>query len=118
MRAACLRASDYYGPGVTQAALGEVWFAPHAPAVTQREMVERAAALAGVDTPRIISLPPWMLRVAGFFTPSAKATIEMLYQFTAPFFIETRKLEYAFGITPTPVEEGLARTVAWYQQRA
>lgn len=163
VRAATLRASDYYGPGVTasawgervfgplvagepalvtgrldvphavafiqdvgraaaelamrDAALGRVWIAPHAPARTAREMVGIAAAAAGVP-PRVRATGPLAMRIGGLFVPAARATVEMMYQFVRPFEVDASRIERAFGLTATPLAEGLARTVAWYRRRA
>jgi nucleoside-diphosphate-sugar epimerase len=161
LRAAALRSSDYYGPGVRtsvfaervfarllagrpaeivgaadvphsfaysedvgrsaallateERALGEVWIAPHAPAVSQGEMVRQAGRLLGRDV-RFTVISPLMLRLVGLFIPAARASVEMLYQFTAPFVVDSQRMEQAFGLTPTPLATGLERTLAWYRE--
>ena len=162
VRATALRASDYYGPGVTGSALGElvfgrlvagkkpqvlgsarlphsfayiedvgdaaavlgtsdvvlgrVWIAPHAPARTQGEMVEVAGRALGTDTgPSVIS--PLMVRLAGLFIPEVRASGEMMYQFTAPFVVDSQRIERELTLSPTPIETGIERTVAWYRER-
>lgn len=163
IRAAALRSSDYYGPGVTQsalgervfgplvagktpqvlgsatlphsfayiedvgvaaallgmreAAMGEVWIAPHAPARTQGEMVAEAARVSGVPA-RTSVVSATMLRLAGLFVPAARASVEMLYEFTAPFVVDGSRFERAFEVSATPVATGIARTVAWYREQA
>jgi len=97
-------------------ALGRVWIAPHAPARTQREMVEMAAAAAGVE-PRASAMGPFMMRLGGLFVPAAREMVEMMYQFTRPFEVDSSRIERDFGLTATPLEEGMARTVAWYRAR-
>jgi nucleoside-diphosphate-sugar epimerase len=163
IRAAALRSSDYYGPGVTGSALGEmvfgnlvagkkaqvggsltqphsfayiadvgraaarlgtddealggVWIAPHALARTQGEMVEAAgAALGGRPTATVVS--PLMMRLAGLFVPGARASVEMMYEFTKPFVVDSSRIEATFGLVPTPVETGIERTVAWFRERS
>ena len=162
VRAAVLRSSDYYGPGVVGSALGErtfgflvagkkaeilgnadvlhsyayiedvgraaatlgtrdealgqVWHSPHAPAQTQRRMVEQAFAAAGAPV-KISVMGSFMMRLGGLFIPEAREGVEMMYEFTEPFVVDSSKIEQVFGLTATPVEEGLARTVAWYQTR-
>lgn len=100
--------------GTRDEALGQVWFAPHASAVTQGEMVRRAAQAAHVE-PRYTVMGRLMLRLGGLFIPEARASVEMLYEFTEPFVVESGKLAQAFGIRPTPVDDGIAATVAWYR---
>lgn len=97
-------------------ALGRVWIAPHAPARTQREMVALAAAGAGVE-PRASGMGPLMMRLGGLFVPMAREMVEMMYQFTKPFEVDSSRIERDFGLSPTPLEEGMARTVAWYRAR-
>lgn len=163
IRAVALRSSDYYGPGVTGSALGDmvfgnlvagktaqvsgslsqphsfayiedvgraaaelgirddvlgrVWIAPHAPAQTQGHMVEAACELIGMS-PKMTGISPVMMRIAGLFIPQAKAGVEMMYEFTKPFVVDSGRIERGLGLRPTPVETGLARTVNWYVERA
>jgi nucleoside-diphosphate-sugar epimerase len=99
--------------GMRDEALGKVWIAPHAPAVTQRAMVEKACALLGIE-PQFAVISPTMMRMAGLFVPGARASVEMMYEFLEPFVVDSRRIETVFGLIPTPVEIGLKRTVAWY----
>jgi nucleoside-diphosphate-sugar epimerase len=162
VRATALRASDYYGPGVTGSALGELtfgrlvagkkpqvlgsarlahsfayiedvgdaaavlgtsdvvlgraWIAPHAPARTQGEMVEIAGRVTGTSTaPSVIS--PLMVRLAGLFSPEVRASREMMYQFTEPFVVDSKRIERELSLVPTPIETGMERTVKWYQEK-
>lgn len=163
VRAALLRSSDYYGPGVTgstmgervfgnlvagkkaqvsgsavlphsfayiedvgraaatlgtdERSLGKVWFTPHAAAVTQGQMVEKAAGVLGIE-PRMAVLSPLMMRLAGLFVPEARASVEMMYQFTEPFVVGSDRAQREFGLQPTPIDAGIERTVRWYKERA
>ncbi len=163
VRAAILRSSDYYGPGVTGSALGDrvfppilagkagevlggldiphsyayiedvaraavelgtrdealgrVWIAPHAPAPTQRQVLERVFDLAG-RAPKYTTVTPTKMRLAGLFISGAREMVEMMYEFTDPFVVDSSAIEAEFGLTPTPLDEGLARTVAWYRTAA
>jgi nucleoside-diphosphate-sugar epimerase len=101
--------------GTRAEAPGRVWFAPHAPAVTQRAMVEEACRQADV-APRLRIIGPIMMRVAGLFVPAARESVEMLYQFTEPWVVSSEAIESAFGVKPTPIAEGLRRTVAWWRK--
>ncbi len=40
--------------------------------------------------------------------------VEMMHQFVNPFVVEADAFERTFGLSATPLREGLARTVAWY----
>jgi nucleoside-diphosphate-sugar epimerase len=100
--------------GTRDEALGRVWFAPHAPAVTQRAMIEEACRQLGI-APRIRVIGPLMMRMAGLFVPAARESVEMLYQFTAPWVVASAAIESSFGLTPTPIAEGLKRTIEWWK---
>jgi nucleoside-diphosphate-sugar epimerase len=59
---------------------------------------------------------PVMMRLAGLFVPAARESVEMLYQFTEPWVISSNAIESAFGLKPTPITEGLKRTIEWWKR--
>lgn len=95
------------------AAWGRSWHAPTAPARTQRELVQAAAEAAG-QTAAFTVVRPWQLRLAGVFQPAARELIELSYEFTDDFFLDSSAFQDRFRLTPTPLSESLAETVAWY----
>jgi nucleoside-diphosphate-sugar epimerase len=99
-------------------ALGEAWHVPTAPAVSQRGFVALAASAAGLPAPKLSRLSKPMLMLAGLFVPPAREMIEMAYEFEEPFIVDCSKIERAFGLTPTPLEESVAATVAWWREHA
>jgi nucleoside-diphosphate-sugar epimerase len=101
--------------GTRDEALGRVWFAPHAPAITHRAMVEEACRQLGIQ-PRIRVITPIMMRLAGLFVPAARESVEMLYQFTEPFVVSSAAIESTFGLKPTPIPEGLKRTIESWRE--
>jgi nucleoside-diphosphate-sugar epimerase len=58
---------------------------------------------------------PMMMRLAGLFVPGARASVEMMYEFTESFVVDSSQMETVFGLKPTAVEVGLERTVKWYK---
>ncbi len=57
-----------------------------------------------------------MLTVATPFVPIAREVLEMLYEFEAPFVLDSRKFEQAFGpFAATPHRAALAKTLAWFR---
>jgi hypothetical protein len=60
-------------------------------------------------------ISPLMMRLAGLFIPEARATVEMMYEFTEPFVVDSSKFEQTFEVKATSVEEGVRETVGWYQ---
>lgn len=163
VRAVALRSSDYYGPGVTGSAMGEmvfanlaagkkarvygslsqphsfayiedvgraaaelgmrddvlgrVWIAPHAAARTQGQMVKTACDLLGIPA-MMTGISTTMMRLAGLFVPQARAGVEMMYEFTKPFVVDSGRSERDLGLHSTPIELGLERTVQWYAAQA
>lgn len=91
-------------------AFGQVWHVPNADTVTTREFVEMAYRIAGF--PAVIrTMGKGMLRLGGLFIPEAKESIEMLYQFEENFIVESNKFAKRFGVTATPLEHALEKTL-------
>ncbi|WP_433943084.1 SDR family oxidoreductase [Paenibacillus sp. SN-8-1] len=97
-------------------ALGEVWHVPNAPTVTTRQFAELAGRTLGA-TCSIQPMSRMMLRIGGLFIPAARESIEMLYQFEKDFIVDSSKFSSKFGMTATPLEESIAKTVAWYRTK-
>lgn len=56
-----------------------------------------------------------LLRIVGLFSPVVRELVEMLYQFEAPFVMDGRKFDDAFGpFVPTPHREAIRQTLAWH----
>ena len=100
--------------GTHDKALGQVWIAPHAAARTQGQMVEEACRVLGVE-PRISAVSPLMMRVVGLFIPAARASVEMMYEFTAPFVVDSSRIEREFSLSATPIPAAIERTIEWYR---
>ena len=100
--------------GTHDKALGQVWIAPHAPAKTQGQMVEDACRVLGVE-PKMSAVSPLMMRAVGLFVPAARASVEMMYEFTRPFVVDSSRIETGFSLTATPIPIAIERTTAWYR---
>lgn len=104
--------------GARPGALGEVWHLPAAEPVTGRGFVELIAAALGGPV-KVTATSRLALRLAGLFDPRARESAEMLYQWERPFVLDASKFQRAFGpLEPTPHQQAVATTVAWFQQRA
>ena len=101
--------------GTNDRALGQAWIAPHAPARTQGEMLGEMRRVLGIDPPRSV-MTPFMMRMVGLFVPAARASVEMMYEFTAPFVVDSSRIEREFGLSATPIPVGIERTIAWYRE--
>lgn len=94
-------------------AYGEVWHAPNAPAVTQEEFLGMFATELGTEL-GYQKAKPWMLRIAGIFNPVIREVREMVYQFENDFVVNDDKIR-SLGFEPTPLEEGVRRTIEWFR---
>lgn len=92
---------------------GSVLHAPTGPALTQRELVHAFADAAGTR-PRVGTLPTWLLRAGAAFPGPMRELAETLYQFTAPFVMDSGRTQALLGLAPTPLEDAARATVAWW----
>ena len=60
-------------------------------------------------------ISPTMMRLAGLFVPGAKRDRRDDVRVHEPFVVDSGRIEREFGLLPTPVDEGIRRTVAWYR---
>ena len=89
--------------------------APTAPALTQRELVEQLAEVAGVPVPRILAVPVRLLRLLGVVSGTIREAAETGYMFDRPFVMTSTVTEELLGLQPTPLREGLAATVDYWR---
>jgi len=102
--------------GTENAAMGQVWHVPNAPAITQRKMAELLFAEIG-RPPNIGVMGKLTMRIAGLFIPAAREAVEMMYQFEQPFVVDHSKFTAHFGDIATPHAEAIRKTVDWYCTR-
>lgn len=101
--------------GEREEADGQAWHVPNdQPKMTQGELVRMFAEEAGVE-PKISSMGKLMMAIGGVFIPEAKETVEMMYEFEAPFIIDSSKFEKTFGLKATPMRAAIKETVTWYK---
>jgi nucleoside-diphosphate-sugar epimerase len=163
LRAAIVRASDFYGPEVRTSAFGDrvvprviegkkvsllgspdvphavsympdvaatiaaivsqppaagrTWLVPNAPAVTQRQLVEEFARAAGTSA-KVSTVPRIAITVGGVVVPLFRELKETWYQFAEPWTTDSTRTETELGVAPTPLDEGVAATVAWWRTRS
>lgn len=108
---AMIRAAD------DRALWGSFLHAPTAPPVSQRELVGRYAAAAGVEAPKVAGMPTWALRAVGAVHRGTREITEMLYQFQAPFVLDSAASQARLDQAPTPLAEGARATVEWWRER-
>ena len=97
--------------GQSAAAYGQTWHVPtSSEPVTGEKFVHLACELAG-RPPKMQVAPRWMLRLMGVFMPVLRENEEMMYQFEADYRFDSSKIEAAYGLNPTPYQEGIANTL-------
>jgi nucleoside-diphosphate-sugar epimerase len=110
-----------YVPDVTRAlvvlgtdsrAWGHAWNVPTDVPKTQREMIATFAEIAGVDVPKVGSLPRLALRAVGLVSPMVRALQQISYQVEQPFLVDSSLFTKTFGIDPTSTHDALQATVA------
>ncbi len=92
---------------------GRVWHLPTVPARTTREVLDLVATAVDrpLETHNLQSAQPY-----GPFDEVFMAEYdEMFYQHTIPQNMVSTRFEQAFGVQPTPFEQGLPATVEWYR---
>jgi len=92
-----------------------VWHLPNDAPRTTRELVDVVYKLAGQPTTKVRSTPVWMLRTLGMFNHTVRELVEMNYEFTEPFVVDSTAITTELGVRATPVEEALTATMASYR---
>jgi nucleoside-diphosphate-sugar epimerase len=97
---------------------GRAWILPAEGPLTGRQLIELAARVAGTGAkPAVLGMGT--VRLAGLFLPILREFPELWYQWDAPFTTDAAAFQAAFGpFSPTSHEEGLRRTLAWYNRDA
>lgn len=60
----------------------------------------------------------WMMRALGLFKKENAESVEMMYEWTAPFVVDTSKAQKTFGLKPTPLTVAIRETLAWCKQQS
>jgi nucleoside-diphosphate-sugar epimerase len=97
---------------------GRAWHVPTDVALSAREVAERLCTLAGVTNPGVTVMPRWLVRALGSFTPILGEIEAVRYQFAHPFVIDSTDFQHTFGAKPTPIDDALAATIAWWRDQA
>ncbi|WP_293786335.1 NAD-dependent epimerase/dehydratase family protein [uncultured Aeromicrobium sp.] len=92
-------------------------FAPTGPACTQRELVARYAAAAGVPVPRIRPIPGAAIRALGLIQRDMRELAEMLHQWERPFVMDSSATEALLGLKPTDLDTAVETTIAWWRDQ-
>jgi nucleoside-diphosphate-sugar epimerase len=96
---------------------GQAWHLPVSSALTGAEWSERTAAIVGRSVrPSRVTRP--MLIGLGVFMPLLRELRETLYQWERPWVVDDSKFRSAFGVAATDVDDGIRRTLAWFEAQS
>jgi len=101
--------------GTRDEALGQVWFTPSPAPLTQKELVGIIEAELGHKV-KVLAAGKTLLSVLGLFDPTLRESVEMVYEWTQPFIMDSRKAEKAFGLKATPLPDAMKQTIAWVRE--
>lgn len=97
---------------------GQVWHLPNDPDTrTTRQLLEVVYRLAGHPGAKLRSIPAVLLRLLGIVDKPVGEVVEMLYQFQAPFIVDSTKIADKLGVQATPLAVALAATLDSYRPR-
>ena len=108
-----------YGRALAVAALdprahGQVWIVPNDRTMTARQASEIFFQATGKQA-RLGRIPHAVIAGAGLFSPLLREVTEMLYQKEEPYIVDGSRFAAQFDFAPTSFEEGVRRTIAWYE---
>ena len=109
-----------YGHALAIAALdprayGKAWIVPNDRARTTRDTAQVFFDLAGKK--KVLAIyPRALIAFLGIFNPLLREVVEMLYQKEEPYVVDGSAFSRTFGFSATPLEEGVKKTLAWYQR--
>jgi len=101
--------------GTREAALGQIWFAPSPAPVTQKELVKIVEDELGHKV-KVLAAGKTMMRFLGLFNPTMRETVEMMYEWTQPFIMDSSKAQKAFGLKATSLQQAMRETIAWLRE--
>ena len=89
-------------------AFDAIWHMPTDPnALTGAQLVELIGVLLGKEARHTV-LPKLLLRMVGLFDGTVRGLLEMSYQFEQDYRVDSSKIARAYGLTATPMRQGLA----------
>jgi len=97
--------------GTDERAWGRAWHVPSA-IRSQREALTDLAAALGKPAPKVSGVPWPVLRAAGLVTPMMREVVDVRHQFDQPYVIDATATTATFGLTATPWDDVVARSVA------
>ncbi len=98
--------------GTRDEALGQVWFTPSNAPIAQMEFVKLIETELGKPV-KSQAAGAFLMGVLGLFNKNMAEMVEMMYEWSTPFVIDTSKAEKAFGFKATPLDVAMRETLTW-----
>lgn len=92
-------------------AWGKAWHVPSNEPKTQRELIGELSAMAGVNTPKLSSVPTLIWNLLALFNPLMQALKETAYQMQLPYILDDSAARKTFGMQPTDWKHVLSAVV-------
>ena len=100
--------------GEREEALGHAWHIPTSEPLTHRAFIERVYRLAGTE-PKLRTVAKWLVSLLALTDSTMREVKEMLYQFEDDFVVDSSRFTRTFGLAPTPLDDAVRATLAWYR---
>ena len=104
--------------GTDDRALGRAWHVPTPPPMSAQQLADEVSRIAGHGSAKVKTIPSFLLVLAGVFSKPIREIGEMLYQFTAPFEIDSSETTATFGLEATPLSAQIDATMTAYGEAA
>ena len=91
---------------------GRAWIVPNDRTRTTRETAQVFFDAAG-RRQKLGVIPRPVVAAVGVFSPLVRELVEMLYQKEEPYVVDGTEFASTFRFAPTPLEEGVRRTLDW-----
>jgi nucleoside-diphosphate-sugar epimerase len=101
--------------GNTGNAYNQVWHLPTDRKVLTGEELIKLVAQAFQTKPKYMVVKKWLIKLMGLFNKPLQENIEMLYQNDSDYLFDSSKFDQAFPFEKVNYQEGIKRTVEWYQ---
>lgn len=96
--------------GTRPEAVGRAWHLPTTSTTDTRSFVQAFARHAGT-TVKVTTVPGWVLKLLGVFSPMVSALAVMRYQWDVDYVLDDGDFRRTFGIEPTPRSVAIEETL-------
>jgi hypothetical protein len=93
--------------GTDERAHGGTWHLPTAPPLTGDDYLELVAGERFAHK----TMSAATMRLGGLFVSAARESLEMAYQYTAPYVFDSSAFETTFGIAATSYRDGITASL-------